>query len=699
MTSRLHISIGPVQGFVAQSRRTRDLWGSSYLLSFLSAKAMHGMVEAAGHSLLSTEPVVAEDPLYRWVSGKGGGTLPRIGSLPNQFAVEIEAGGDPQAVARAGVAALNNAWQQVCGAVRQRFVEHACALGAGTEAIWNRQITSFWDVTWTVGNPDAGSLLARRKHWRSYRPPDEPGDKCTVMHDWQELSGHVRSRGPACRDKQRRFWESVRERMGMLDLRDNEQLCAIALVKRLFPKVARQALRREVSATNWPLGGLPTDDDANEALRWEVSATNWPSTVHMGARPWIRRVQTAAPEAAQRYAEVVKTAVKANDGSHDVLSERQWPDAETNDSPANNSPAGDFPRLDANYYHRESVASGTLCPLNTNESGRAQLDQQLKALYDAKDENGNVIGAPSSFYALLLADGDQLGKLASQLGKKNVGNALARFTEQVPEIVKQHGGETIYAGGDDVLAMQPVPEALRCAARLAELYREAFAEADRNGGTGPGAASRDVAGATLSAAVVFAHIRLPLSTVIGAAHRLLDKEAKDGNGRNSLAVGVLKPGGLHAQWVTTWQRRQPSGTPSSAVALLDDLVARLTTDAAEPGVSSALIYRIREVLTRLCGWQSWQPGSWGAVPADLDVTAFLRAEIGHSLEVRTGDVDKAGEHTATLTNCVWQLMQQSSSAGNNNADNGKANDVSAVAGMDALLLARFLAHTTQEEVI
>lgn len=29
MKQHLHFSIGPVQGFVAQSRRTRDLWGSS----------------------------------------------------------------------------------------------------------------------------------------------------------------------------------------------------------------------------------------------------------------------------------------------------------------------------------------------------------------------------------------------------------------------------------------------------------------------------------------------------------------------------------------------------------------------------------------------------------------------------------------------------------------------------------------------
>ena len=37
---RLHFSIGPVQGFVAQSRRTRDLWASSFLLSHLAQVAL-----------------------------------------------------------------------------------------------------------------------------------------------------------------------------------------------------------------------------------------------------------------------------------------------------------------------------------------------------------------------------------------------------------------------------------------------------------------------------------------------------------------------------------------------------------------------------------------------------------------------------------------------------------------------------------
>lgn len=35
-----HITLGPVQGFVSQARRTRDFWAGSFLLSWLAAVAI-----------------------------------------------------------------------------------------------------------------------------------------------------------------------------------------------------------------------------------------------------------------------------------------------------------------------------------------------------------------------------------------------------------------------------------------------------------------------------------------------------------------------------------------------------------------------------------------------------------------------------------------------------------------------------------
>ena len=66
------------------------------------------------------------------------------------------------------------------------------------------------------------------------------------------LSFRVRAESRASREQQDEFWKRVRGPLGALDLEDNERLCAIALVKRLFPRVAPEALGWEVDTSHWP---------------------------------------------------------------------------------------------------------------------------------------------------------------------------------------------------------------------------------------------------------------------------------------------------------------------------------------------------------------------------------------------------------------------------------------------------------------
>jgi CRISPR-associated protein Cmr2 len=615
----LDVSIGPVQGFVAQSRRTRDLWGSSYLLAFLAAHAMHGAQQAGGKVV---QPRVTDDPLFRWVSGDRSSEAPAIGSVPNHFKVEVD--GDARAVAAALVEALRAAWNRVCEAVWKKFVAPVEALGIDTRVIWDRQVDAFWEVTWAAGDSGERGLLARRKHWRSHRLPDEPGDKCTVMHDLQELSGQVRATGKAAREAQDEFWRCVRSSMGLLDLRDDERLCAIALVKRMFPKVAEAA------------------------LGWQLETAHWPSTVYVGAVPWIRRAVQEVPQEAAAYAAAVRKYAEG------ALAERQ-----PRFSGLDGAAGGDFARLDANYFHAEYLASERLCPLDQMTSdGRPELVRLLASVHEK-------IGPAPTFYGLLLADGDRLGKLVGSLGGDHVGRALAEFTSHVQELMKQHDGVTIYAGGDDVLAVLPVARALACASALAEGYARAF----RDTGPLPGM------DATLSAGLVLAHVRLPLSTVLAEARRLLDDVAKDGNGRGSLAVGVYKRGGLHCQWVSAWSRAR-SGSTARAVDPLLGLATRLRAVESEPGLSSGLIYRIRETLALLSGRDRWSPGVWNALPEGLDVRALLRAEVVRSL----------GDHEAvdSLTDSLVDLIARVRGPGQHGIGSREA-------GTDALLLAHFLA--------
>ncbi len=627
--THLSFAIGPVQGFVAQSRRTRDLWGSSYLLSFLAGHAMRGAASAGARIV---RPRVDEDPLFLWICGKGSGHPPRIGSLPNQFVVELPGPGEEAArvVARKACAALSNAWSAVCKAVWEEYVAPAEELGRGTRKIWDRQIGGFWEVAWAAGPESARDLMARRKLWRTHRLPEEPGDKCTVMPDLQELSGHVRSQGREARERQDAFWDAMRRQVGSLDLADRERLSAIALIKRLYPRVAE------------------------EALGWPVDRTHWPSTAYVAAVPWIRRVVEHASAAAEGYAEKVAEL--------DPECRSGWPGAFTG---LNDSPAPNFVRLDGNLFH------GPPTPDDADPGLIESAKKALRQITESTDGEGRALGPAPRFFALLLADGDRLGRVVADLGGQRVGRALTRFTREVPGIVRRHDGVTVYAGGDDVLAMLPVEGALACAQGLAEAYAQAF----------------DGAVATLSAAVTFVPIRFPLAAALAEAHRLLDDVAKDGNGRNSLAVAALKSGGLHSQWVSTWIRRGPEGEQVSAVEALDAVVQDMRKDVkGERTLSSSFVYRLRDTLGLLCGWHHWQPGRVAPLPAGLDLDAFVLAEL-----VRTLDEREPSTASRRFAQRIVALLR---SARNSSEPGGNAGEE---VGFDALLLARFLAGGAQED--
>lgn len=668
MSTLIDISIGPVQQFVGQSRRTRDLWASSYLLSFLAAHAMRG-AEEAGADL----HVDRDDPMLQAARGGSGREPPRTASVPNRFRATVSSG-DAHTVAEAARQHMFRAWHQVCDAVRNRYVTHAEALGNGTGDIWRRQVENFWQFMWVAG-PDDAPLLARRKCWRSHYRPDEPGDSCTVMPAFQELSGHVQAgRGG---EDQRGFWERVRAgaRTGRLDLREDERLCAVALVKRLYaagPEVARQA------------------------LGWDPDVSHWPSTVWIGAVPWLRDMGAAAAEAAGGYADAVAGATGRG-------TRRPLPPPLARLVTAGD-PGGvpHYASLDANYWHAGYVSDPQRFTIDGGQNRdaervRADLLGRLRPLYDSQRHTGARLGAPPSYYAIVLADGDKLGDLTSRIGREQVSHALSDFARGwagaggAGAIVEQHHGVTVYAGGDDLLAMLPAPDALPCADALARHYRHALG---RHGAPD----------AHLSAEVLFCHIRMPLATVLAEAHRLLEDVAKASQRRDSVAVAVWKPGGPHSEWVSHWARHTEEGE-ARAVAALGRLAEDLRPDpsGAAAGFSSSVLYRSRETLSRLCGEPRWTPGLSRPLAVGVDLAAYLRAEILQCLShepVRaagrsTDEVDANAEDGDEARRARADALASRMSA--LLRDDAPAGSGEERVSLDALLLARFLAHDGREE--
>jgi CRISPR-associated protein Cmr2 len=403
---RLYFTIGPVQTFVAQSRRTRDLWASSYLLSHLADVAMRAIEQACGTIILPNRQ------RQEGTGSRDSAASVQHGRWPNRFVAIVD---DPKAAAESAKLAMLDMWKTISEAVWRRFVEPAANNGNDTKAIWDRQIGNFWEVSWVIasapapGDPDPLSL---RKNWRTTSATVEPGDHCTMMGSWQELSGHIRSQSRKSREKQDQFWQKIRSRLGRLDLSDDERFCAIALVKRMFPLTAK------------------------ETIGIDLNAESWLSTPYIAAIPWLKRVCREHSAAARSYLEAVKPHRKENrwrrENASGIASLQSLLQAD----------CGEFLRLDADFLHETALANNRDTPLDVSgqedDRVRAELGIALRNLYE------QVSGRPSSFYAMLLMDGDSMGRLLSEAraslgdeGERQVTRALGQFADKVPGTVNR----------------------------------------------------------------------------------------------------------------------------------------------------------------------------------------------------------------------------------------------------------------------
>ncbi len=550
----LVFTLGPVQGFVAQARRTRDLWAGSFLLSYLSGQAMNAVIKKGGEILKPT--VMAEDGISDRLlkaislqnSKKAPNNPPYLGTLPNQFKAKVPKDFDAQVC----VEAINSKWNKIANLVWDRFVkEHATEY---TKSIWTRQIENFWEVAWVMADESAtlgseNTWLDARKNWRSHYPQIEGGDHCTIMGDWQELSGFVRSHN---RKEQDDFWNKIRSQKGVsvLDISEHERLCAISLIKRLYP-----------------------NDDITKDAIWELDTKHWPSTSYMAASDWIRKVypnpknpkediQEDNKLACDNYLELIERNVQA-----DFLSEynTELKGLEYTDK---------FGKLDGGFFFEPSLENPRTVPFNRsgkedNEAKRARK----KVIAGLKELFQKLKLKPSPYYAILAMDGDRLGELAIELGGDQaiISKSLSLFTNEVSDIVRQNMGETIYAGGDDVLAMLPLDNAITTARQLRLHYEDSFKQTLNNIGF------RDprsiIAKATLSGGLVFANQRITKLAVLREARYLLDDIAKEQNGRDSLAISVLTGSGRSVEWVSTW-KQDNNDSELKVTTILDELVRK-----------------------------------------------------------------------------------------------------------------------------
>ncbi len=207
---------------------------------------------------------------------------------------------------------------------------------------------------------------------------------------------------------------------------------------------------------------------------------------------------------------------------------------------------------------------------------------------------------PKPYYALLAADGDNMGVAIDylttqpnpQAQHRDLSVALSAFAEAVEHIVEDNGGVLIYSGGDDVLAYLPLHTVLHCANALAGEFATTLAAFKTEKGVSP----------TLSTGIVVAHHLEPLSDVLELA-RGAERAAKAVPGKHGLAITVSKRSGvdrtvqdkradlsLRIEEMINWQR---NGSISAGIAYeLQNLDRRLSHSCVPKEAITAEALRI-----------------------------------------------------------------------------------------------------------
>lgn len=626
--SYFHFTLGPVQGFVSQARRTRDFWAGSFLLSWLSGVAMAATEQMGGEI---TFPIPAEGYLD-WIRGNGKGEAPRQGSIPNRFKAKVPAGFDGRLVEQA----VREAWLKLAAHVWEKDLNGVA--GEASRAVWDRQHAGFWEISWAITEDvHASNLLDRRKNWRNHLPPPEPGVKCVIMEGWQELSG-IEAMDRVSNEARRDFWNKVRaiKPAGESDFAEGEMLCALAFVKRRF---ARHFA--DFQST------LALGEKSLKVRGWKLD-TGMPSVAYMAAVHWL--VQVVEHENQGAVAQLLDVGqMLAGRDEWDVRIRCLDEAVKNKDLDRNfKDQRRKLIALDGNVFFEHTRGNDRFYP---DRKSVVEFEDKLNSL-ELKDK------APTPFYAVLMMDGDSLGaQMGNLANQEKIAASLNKFTAKVAQVVQDKNGFLIYAGGDDVLALLPLEDALPCALACRNAYAAAF--------KGMGIAT------TLSGAVIFAHVKTALGEVLRQAHHVLDDEAKEGAGRDAIAVRVLKPGGDHLTWAQPWEVAL-NGDKSSLV--LEELVAKFSAaDTADGQFSSKFFYRMRERFTLLQDGID-EPQQLALLAADYVVSGAAQCkEIGHARKVIEPLLDQCRQRVRIPNEdrSRWEKMP---------------------AKADAALLVRFLAH-------
>lgn len=551
----ISITIGPVQDFIATSRRTRDLWFGSWLLSELSKAA----AKSIGKEKLIFPAIKKDEYLEPDSDFNVVNKILAVVEDPDNTAKDCRDAIDVQ---------LNAIYDRLFKKLKGKLIS---AKGFSPSVFYHDnakcQLDDLVEFYWAAYPYDPDSygecrakvdgLLSARKSTRNF----DSANRWAGAVPKSSLDGQRESviLDDAIDDP---------EIQRIFRLRKKERLCGVGVLKRLAEEEAEEKTGR------------------------------FASTSHMAAYPLLTHLKDT-PEnrtAFKELARVLTDSVFELEMKHDFGSVPLHLGNDLLREPL------DGPR--EHYLDGRLIFENRLRDLPFSGANQEEREAKRRAAELALKEFRRVAfgdtSKPSPYFALLLADGDNMGKAIdghdNRDKHKELSESLSRFAlnddlEQpdVNRIVKEYFGSLVYAGGDDVLAILPLHTVIQCAKTLAvafEGYLGEFGFTDEH--------ERNVS-PTLSVGIAICHHTEPLQESL-ATMRRAEKAAKAVIGKNALAIILSKRSGADTTISGSWDKDRNTGR--SFDERLRHFIQLFIDDALPHGVAHEirdLAYRFGDV--------------------------------------------------------------------------------------------------------
>ena len=583
----LSFTLGPVQSFIESAQSVRDLWSGSATLSWLVFQAMKPILERLGPTAFVFPALRGTTLMDLWLRRQTGlrnrippptPTALRAPSLPHRF-VAVVPWGEDGAVAKelrqACIDAAHNGWLRLAEEVRTKINRKFSTCYRNWDRLWRVQIEnalefraavaperelcderlaqlvgkanflSAWPEAQKIRDLSEAMPVDHRPNYdqnnagrwqaqmeisarlmaavRAVRHVPKVADvevsegsvpaKCTLFGSWEQM-------GPADLRESRNFWQKVSNSVSVngVRIRPRERLSAIALTKR-FAGPALMAAELKLSA---------------EDLRF-------PDTPTVAAGEWLARAGID-PE---------KERIRGN--RHWSGLWLHWKKQDEKDKDEENKPDDDLWRRirEARKLHGGPQSYYAVIAMDGDEIGRWLSGEKTPKLQELLHPK------MCDYFRALDDDRAKAGLLARRpVGPAlhaAISSALSTFASEVaPGIVAENYGTMIYSGGDDLLALCPVTNALQCANAL----RNAFSgkdDATDAGWRACGDRRRITMGAraSMSAGIAFVHYHDDLRIALETARAALARAKRAG--RDCLDLVTARRSGATTSALCPWR--------------------------------------------------------------------------------------------------------------------------------------------------